>query len=253
MPDATDSAGIPWAGRHFEPSASSDDDGSAPEALLAAIHGFQLGELGEADVIDALRDARLLIPLVAELGEEGQTEAGLKLDKTQELSIVTVEGPDGRTVLPAFSSVDAMKHWQPSARPIPVPAVRVALAAVSEHTDLIVLDATTDTEFAIRRPAVWALAQQQSWTPSYRDTEVFKAFVDAAEAEPSVLSVHLTAGDARARLAGPELIVHLSLASGLDQPALDALLARLQERWAHSELIAARVDSLGLMLTKSAN
>ncbi|TAL43957.1 MAG: SseB family protein [Salinibacterium sp.] len=249
MPDATDSAGIPWAGRHFEPSASSDDDGSAPEALVAAIHAFLNGEGGEADVVDALRDARLLIPLVAELGEEGQSDAGLKLDKTQELSIVTVEGPDGRTVLPAFSSVEAMKHWQASARPIPLPAVRFALAAVSEHTDLIVLDATTDAEFAIRRPAVWALAQKQPWTPSYRDPEIFTAFVDAASPEPSVLSVHLTAGDPRARLAGPELIVHLSLASGLDQPALDALLARLQVRWAHSELIAARVDSLGVKLS----
>lgn len=251
MPDATDSAGIPWAGRHFEPEPSSDDDGAAPEALLAAIHEFQDGRCGEADVVDALRDARLLIPLVAELGEEGRTEAGLKLDKTQELSIVTVAGPDDRTVLPAFTSVEAMKAWNADARPIPVPAIRAALAAVSENTDLIVLDPTCDTEFAIRRPAVWAIAQQQPWLPSYLDPEVFQAFVDAAEPEPSVLSVHLSSGDPTARLVRAELIVHLSLASGLDRPALDALLSRLQERWSHSELIAARVDSLTVRITSA--
>jgi hypothetical protein len=245
MPGA-DSAGVPWEGRHFEHGSDSDDDGSAPEKLIEAIRRFHAHDLGEADVVDALRDSRLLIPLVAVLGADGVTEHGH--DKSQELSIVTVAGPDGRTVLPAFTSVAAMAHWDPKARPVPATAGRVALAAASESTDLVVLDATNDTEFVIRRPALWALAQSQPWLPSYADTDVLTAFMDAAEPETSVLAVQLAPGDPGSRLAGPELIVQLTLTPGLDRAALDAVLARLQERWAASETIAERVDSMRVVL-----
>ncbi|MBX3097956.1 MAG: SseB family protein [Salinibacterium sp.] len=242
----TDSAGVPWAGRRFEQNASSDDDGAAPEALMEAIRRFHTGELGEADVVDAVRDSRLLIPLVAELGADGVTEHGH--DKSQELSIVTVAGPDGRTVLPAFTSVDAMARWNSSARPVPATAARVALAAASEGTDLVVLDPTSDTEFVVRRPALWAIAQAQQWTPSHADPDVLAAFMAGAEPEPVVAAVLLAAGDPGCRLAGPELIVQLSLAPGLDQVALDTLLARVRDRWSHDELIAARVDSMRVVL-----
>ena len=244
-----DSAGVPWEGRRFEHGASSDDDGSAPAKLIEALRRFRAGDLGEAEVLDALRESRLLIPLVAVLGADGLSEHGH--DKSQELSIVTVAGPDGRTVLPAFTSVDAMKRWNPDARPVPATAGRVALAAASEDTDLVVLDPLSDTEFAVRRPALWALAQSRPWTPSYADTEVLSAFMDAAEPEPSVVAVQLAPGDPGSRLAGPELIVQLSLAPGLDKAALDAVLARLQERWASSALIAERVDSLRVVLSSS--
>ncbi|MGV8896703.1 MAG: SseB family protein [Rhodoglobus sp.] len=244
----SDSAGVPWAGRSFAASEPSADDGSAPEKLIEALRRFREGELGESDVVDALRDARLLIPLVAVAGELGTSEHGHAIDKSQELSIVTVMGPDGRSVLPAFTSVAAMSAWNPAARPVPATAARVALAAASESTDLVVLDPTSVTEFALRRPALWALAQSQPWLPSYLDTDVLSAFMDAAEPEPSVAAVQLAPGDAGARLAGPELIVQLSLVPGLDRKALDDVVARLQQRWAEDELIASRVDSLALQL-----
>ncbi len=243
----SDSAGVPWEGRYFEQGASSDDDGSAPEKLIEAIRRFYAHDLGEADVVDALRESRLLIPLVAELGTDGVNEHGH--DKSQELSIVTVAGPDGRTVLPAFTSVESMARWNPKARPVPATAGRVALAAASESTDLVVLDPVSDTEFVVRRPALWALAQSESWTPSYLDASVLEAFMDAAEPEPSVVAVQLAPGDPQGRLAGPELIVQLSLREGLDQSALDDVLARLQERWASSDVIASRVDSLRVVLS----
>ncbi len=244
----SDSAGVPWAGRSFGPGQGSDDDGSAPQKLVDAIRRFRAGELGESDVVDALRESRLLIPLIAVAGELGTNEHGHAVDKSQELSIVTVMGPDGRSVLPAFTSVVAMSAWNPAARPVPATAQRVALAAASESTDLVVLDPTSMTEFALRRPALLALAQSQPWLPSYLDTDVLSAFMDAAEPEPSVAAVQLAPGDPGARLAGPELIVQLSLVPGLDQQALDGVVARLQQRWANDDLIAARVDSVVLQL-----
>lgn len=235
-----DSAGQPWARRQFHDDAPSTDDGSAPEALVEALRRFHSGEAGEAAVVEAFRSVRLLVPLVAHLGDEG--------DKTQELAIVTVAGPDGRAVLPVFSSVTAMTAWNAAARPVPVDGARVALAAVQEKTDLVVLDPTSDTEYALRRPALWAIGQSLPWLPSYLDPAVRRAFDESIRTELSVLSVALAAGDPGARFAGPELVVRLELTSGLTAEELDVVLARLAQRWAASDIIATRVDSLTVQL-----
>jgi hypothetical protein len=251
MSASTDSAGVPWEGRHFDHgAAASDDDGSASPDLLAVLARFRAGECGPDAVVDVLRTTRLLVPLVARLGEAGVNEHGH--DKSAELAIVTVAGPDGRSVLPAFSSVDAMRAWNPKARPVPADAVRVALAAASEDTELVVIDPTSvETEFAVRRPAVWAIGRSVGWVPSYSDADVVAAFAASVDDEPAVVSLALSAGDPDARLAGPEVRVELALVTGLDRALLDSLLARLQQRWAESAVIAERVDSLGVRLTKA--
>ncbi len=247
----TDSAGVPWEGRSFEHAESSNDDGSAPEKLIEALKRFRNRELGEAEVVDEVRVSRLLIPLVARAGETGVAPGGHLVDKTQELSIITVAGPDGRSVLPAFTSVDAMSRWNARARPIPADGVRVALAAASEGTDLVVLDATSETEFAIRRPALWAMAQDRPWRPSYLDETVLAEFMAAADGEGAIVAIQLAPGDPDARLAGPELLVQLSLVAGLDEIALAELLGREQERWSSSELITDRVDSMTVKLARA--
>jgi len=248
----TDSAGVPWEGRHIENPAVPDDDGSAPPRLLEAIKRFRAREVGEAEVVDALRESRLLVPLVAELGDTGIGAHGHAVDKSQELSIVRVAGPDGRTVQPAFTSVASLGSWNRDARPVPAAAPRVALAAVEEHTDIVVIDPTSATEFAVRRPALWAIARSEPWTPSYLDPAVLTAFLDAASPESVVRELYLAPGDPDARLAGPELVVRLSLEEGLDRLAVDDLMGRLRDRWSADEIIATRVDSLKVQLVASA-
>jgi hypothetical protein len=247
----SDSAGVPWEGRSFDHAESSNDDGSAPAKLLEALKRFRSRELGEAEVVDEVRVSRLLIPLVAHAGETGFAPDGHVVDKTQELSIVTVAGPDGRSVLPAFTSVAAMSRWNPKARPILADGVRVALAAASEGTDLVVLDPTSETEFAIRRPALWAMAQGRAWQPSYLDDAVLAEFMAAADGEDAIVAIQLAPGDPDARLAGPELLVQLSLVAGLDELALAELLGRAQDRWSSSELIAEHVDSMTVKLARA--
>ncbi|MFO7689647.1 MAG: SseB family protein [Cryobacterium sp.] len=246
---AGDSAGQPWAGRRFDPVADSDDDGMAPAALMSALAAFRAREIGEEHVVDVLRQSRLLIPLVTQLGEAGTNAQGVTIDKTQELSIITVAGPDGRSVLPAFTSAAAMARWNPRARPVPSDAVRVALAAAQEDTELVVLDPTGPDEFVIRRPALWMIAQSLPWTPSYASAAVAAAFADSIVTELAVLGVEVAAGDPQARLAGPELVVRLQLSAGLTQTELDAVLARLASRWSASDVIATGVDSLRVQLT----
>ncbi|TFD51903.1 SseB family protein [Cryobacterium frigoriphilum] len=246
-----DSAGQPWAGRAFEQNDSADDDGLAPAALMTVLASFRAREVGEEQVVEALRACRLLIPLVTRLGDAAVGPHGHLIDKTQELSIITVAGPDGRNVLPVFTSAVAMTAWNADARPVPADAVRVALAAAQEETDLVVLDPTAPTEFVIRRPALWAIAQSLPWTPSYASRAIADAFADSIATELAVLGVTLAAGDPDARLSGPELIVRLELVDGLTQLELDATLARLAARWADSEIIATGVDSLRVQLTAS--
>lgn len=243
-----DSAGQPWAGRKFEPNANTSDDGSAPPELMAEIARFRAGESNASSVVHVVSQSRFLIPLLAVLGKSGVNAQGRTVDKSQELSIVTVEGPDGRTVLPVFSSVAAMNAWNPDARPVPVSGPRVAVAAVGEGTELVVIDPTSETEFAIRRPALWAMAQEREWVAGYLDPDVMRAFGDSVVDETAVLEVALSSGDPECRLRGPELMIQLLLRDGLSEVDVNELVARLTEQWSENELIVERVDSIGVAL-----
>ncbi|MDT0186270.1 SseB family protein [Microbacterium sp. ARD31] len=247
----SDSAGVPWEGRSFQSNPHASDDGSADAELLAALTSFREGSGDQESVVEAYRRARLLIPLVAERGDEGTAPSGLTVDKTQELSIVTVASPDGRRVLPVFTSVATMGVWDPTARPIPAEGVRTAAAAMQDDTDLIVVDPGSDTEFVLRRPAVWAIAQGQRWEPSFTSPEVYAGLQESIGSELAVLDLAVQAGDPDARLRGPELIVRLELVHGLEKDALDAVLARLAQRWAADDRIAVLVDSLTVKLVRS--
>jgi hypothetical protein len=246
-----DSAGVPWEGRRFEANPYAADDGTADPALLAALLAFRAGTGDEVAVVDAYRSARLLIPLIADKGEEGVGPTGLPVDKTQELSIVTVAAPDGRRVLPVFTSVPALQQWDAAARPVPAEGVRTALAAVADDTDLIVIDPGSATEFVVRRPAVWAIGKGEGWEPSYRSPAVFRGLQESTAAELAVLDLAVAPGDPEARGRGPELVVELELASGLEKSELDAVLQRLARRWAADDRVATLVDSLTVKLRRS--
>jgi hypothetical protein len=245
-----DSAGVPWEGRSFQPNTHAADDGSADPRLLSALLDFRSGQGDQVAIVEAYRSARLLIPLVAEKGDEGIGAHGLTVDKTQELSLVTVAAPDGRRVLPVFTSVDAMSRWDAAARPVPADGTRTALAAADDETDLIVVDPGSETEFVLRRPAVWAIAQGIAWEPSFRSPEVFAGLHASIGAELAVLDLSVAPGDPTGRLRGPELVVRLELMPGLDQAELDAVLARLAKRWAADDRIAVLVDSLTVKLVR---
>lgn len=248
-----DSAGLPWEGRSFSPNPHSGDDGSADPALLAALLAFRAAEGDARAVVDAYREARLLIPLVAEKGDHGIGAHGLEVDKTQELSIVTVAAPDGRKVLPVFTSVTALQTWDATARPVPADGRRTALAAASEDTELIVVDPGSETEFVIRRPAVWAIAQGEAWESAHTSPTVFTGLQQSISGELAVIDLAVEPGDPTGRLRGPELVVHLQLMSGLEQDELDAVLARIARRWASDDRIAVLVDSLTVKLHRSAD
>ena len=266
---AADSAGFPWRGRNFDhhETAFAGDDGATPEALRLAIarlresaKQYRKGSAPSPEARDALAAAhsdallalsasRVLIPLLAEAGDLGVTPEGRTVEKTQELSIVTVAAPDGRRVMPVFSGVAAMRAWNAEARPIPVPMPQAALAAAQEQTDLIIVDPGTPlAELGVRRTQLEAVALGAVALPAWADAEVITAFRVSASDDPRVRGVEIAPADPEARLLEAEVAVMVSLRPGLEQHELTALLTELQQRWAASEVIAGRVDSLKLVL-----
>ncbi|GAA1788190.1 SseB family protein [Leucobacter iarius] len=267
---AGDSAGFPWAGRTFDhhETAFADDDGTTPAETAAAIDAVReaarrtngvatagdywdaLAVLADAhaDAIAALGGQRFLVPMLAEAGDLGVTPEGRTVEKTQELSIVTVAAPDGRTVLPIFSSTETLSAWNPQARPIPVPGVQAAVAAAQEGTDLLMIDpGTPEREFGVRRTALEAFALRERVLPAWADPDVARAFAESAAGEPMVEAIWLAPGDLEGRLLEAEVDVRIRLAhaeDGVDRAALAELLQRLQQRWTASVVIAERVDSL---------
>ncbi len=243
----TDSAGQPWEGRRFEPNPNAADDGSAPASFLAVMAAFRAGSASITEVVDAVRACRFLIPLVAVAGESGTTDDGVLIDKTQELSIITVAGPDGRAILPVFSSVDAMRRWRPDARPVPADAVRVALAAAAEQTDRVVIDPrSADTLVVLPRPAVWAIARGEPWRPAVDDPAVLDAVARPAAQHPEIWGVSLLAGDPQARGEAPEVVVRLGIEPGTAPERVRAVIAELSAAWAADPIVAERIDSMSV-------
>lgn len=270
---ATDSAGQPWAGRSLAGDGATihnfeDDDGAADAGYLAAVAALAAGTGDEAGVVAALATARVFVPIVASLAEEGDAVAGahgteLHGDKQADMALVTLKAPDGRTALPVFTSAENLTAWHPEARPVAVYAARAALSAVAEHAELLVLDPGSAATFVVRRPAVWALAKQHGWVPSYRDQTVADAVAASAAGVRALRRVELRPGGGVASAqadgtqlpgggAGPELRVVLYLEDGLSAAEVQSLVAGLNEDWARNEAFAERVDSIEIKLQRAA-
>jgi len=242
----SDSAGVAWEGRSFEANPFSGDNGLADEKLLEAIANFQTGVLGLENVYEVFASARFLIPLVADLGESGVGAHGQQVDKSADLSIVTVLTPDNQKALPVFSSVAAMTKWNPKARPVPNDGRKVCLAAASEGNTRIVLDPLSETELVIRRPAIAAIAQGFDWFPPERNPEVVELINLSVEQIPEVESFTLVCRDPTARLRGQELLLVVYLESGLSENELKGIESLLFEQLGASERFVELVDSLAV-------
>lgn len=245
----SDSSGTPWQGRELHDNPFADDDGSADENLVSKIAAFQKGEAGNEDVVAAFTKARLLIPLLADLGESEIGEHGHLVDKSAELSIVTVGTPDEQNGLPVFSSVAAMQNWNPDARPVPSDAIRVAVAAASEGNTRIILDAENPTEFAIRRPAIAAIAQEEVWVHPVRDNRVLVEFQNVLAGVEEFLGFDLEDCDPDSRLHSAEVQLVLRLNEGLSAERVQELMQELAKKLAASSVIAEHVDSLRVKLS----
>jgi hypothetical protein len=232
---AGDSAGVPWAGRTLTSQPFAGDDGRADPALAAA-----LADGDERGLAEALTAARVLVPVVAVLGEERAPvgPSGLPSDKSADMAVATLLSRDGRRALPVFSSLATLAAWDAGARPVPAEGPRAALSAVADGCDALVVDPAGPRPAVVRRPVLWALAQGRSWVPPAQDPDVLEAAEHAlAGAGVDVACAPGVRSDLRLRLGVP---------AGLDAGQLSGLLADVQARLAASEVLAERVEGLEL-------
>jgi hypothetical protein len=134
----------------------SGDTGAADPELAAALAVFDRSP-GDTEthraVLDRIPEVRLLVPVVALLGEmEGDHE------KTSDMAAVLMTGRDGRTALLAFTSAAALQAWDPQARPVPVTARQAAQAAVQDDASALLLDVAGPVVFVVEGPHLHALA-----------------------------------------------------------------------------------------------
>lgn len=216
------------------------DDGSAPPALTAALE-----QADPSILLVALREARLLVPIVAEPVETA-SEGGLTVDKQTDMAAVTLVAPDGERALPVFSSLEALAAWDPEARPVPVTSARAAQAAVSERCDVVVLDVAGPRTRVLRPSMVWALAQAREWLAAHLDPFVAAGVARAVADEEHVRSHGL---EDAAPVGQGVLGVWLELTTGLDAAEVQAVATRVGERLAADGELRARIDGLAFRIT----
>ncbi len=136
----------------------ADDDGAPDPALTAALAAYGAGTMAYADALAALLDARLLVPVVAVLGEVEVDEAGLAHDKSSDMAAVLLQRPDGRRGLLAFTGQASLDAWDPAARPVPVTAATAARAALQEDAAALVVDVAGPVRLAVEGEDLRALA-----------------------------------------------------------------------------------------------
>ncbi|MFF7857537.1 SseB family protein [Streptomyces sp. NPDC007904] len=207
-----------------------DDDGSADPRLSAALAAWAEDHAAVGPVLEALKGARLLVPVVAVLGEVEEDETGLRREKTSDMAVPTLKA-GSRTALPAFTSTESLARWDPAARPVAVPLHQALRAAAHEKADTVVLDLAGPVPFELTGPALLALAEGRTTTDPLADPSVVEAVRAVVAAEPSVVRAHLGPGQADGTLA-----VVLDPAA----PAAEAVRA-VARRLAADETLRARL------------
>jgi hypothetical protein len=226
-----------------------DDHGEGDPAVAAALGAYAAGTGGEHAVLTALADTRLLVPVVAVLADElasreaaagagdaGQASAGrgqgkqgrahgkeglLQGEKASEMAMPSIVGRDGRRALPAFTSAEAVRRWQPSARPVPVRASGVWQSAVQESW-AVVIDVAGPVPLVVEGARLAALAAGSQAPCMHEDPDVWhEVAAAAAEIAPGI----------RVRLSPPpeemDFTLELAPPAGAARPVPDEVASRI--------------------------
>jgi len=201
-------------------------------------------------VLTALADGRLLVPVVAVLADElaspeaaegagdaGQASAGrgqgkqggahgkegllLQGEKASEMAMPSIIGRDGRRALPAFTSADAVRRWQPSARPVPVRASGVWQSAVQQSW-AVVIDVAGPVPLVVEGARLAALAAGSQAPCMHEDPDVWhEVAAAAAEIAPGI----------RVRLSPPpedmDFTLELAPPAGAARPVPDEVASQI--------------------------
>lgn len=156
-------------GRSLHGSGFPDDDGAEDRVLAGRLADYAAATpdtraTAYAGCLAALTTARVLVPVVAVLGEAEVDAHGRTRDKSSDMAAVLLTGRDGRTALLAFTALATMAAWDPAARPVPVTAQVAAQSALQEGAQALLLDVAGPTRLVVEGPHLEGLAR--GWTPA---------------------------------------------------------------------------------------
>ena len=112
------------------------DAGDPDPAVRAALTGVHDPD-SYLRAVAALCTGRLLLPIVASGDDAG---SGPDPDRHAEMAAVSLRGTDGRLALLAFTGLDALRAWNPAARPVPGTLDDVAATVAEAGSDVLVID-----------------------------------------------------------------------------------------------------------------
>ncbi len=141
----------------------ADDDGATPPEVTSALADYAADpDRAHAATLAVLQHSRLLVPVVAVLGEVEHDADGLAHDKTSDMATVLMTGRDGRTALLAFTGREPMSRWDRGARPVPVTMAKAAQAARQDGAAALLVDVAGPTRFVVSGADLDALAEGRS-------------------------------------------------------------------------------------------
>ncbi|MFB6894524.1 SseB family protein [Kitasatospora sp. NPDC056327] len=184
--DRKDFSNPAFVGRNIPDPGFSGDDGTADPELTAALGAWARDAAAEPRVLAALTPTRLMVPIVAILGEVEVDAHGHRHEKTSDMAVPLVEAADGRRALPAFTSLESLARWRADARPAPVAAPQAAMVAFSERADTLLVDPAGPVPFRLSGARLRALAENRPYLPPAADPEVREAVRALLAAEPRV-------------------------------------------------------------------
>ncbi|HEX6468095.1 MAG TPA: SseB family protein [Streptosporangiaceae bacterium] len=206
-----------------------EDNGQADPRVTAALYAYAQGRAGEHEVLAALADARLLVPVVAVAGEgpvaseAGQYDAGAEADTWpgvatppggeghSDMALPTLIGRDGRRGVLGFTSIEALRSWRQDARPVAVHARDACRAVLDENAHALVIDVAGPVPFAVEGNRLYVFAEGRPIPRPFEDPDVLAAIEAAFATERDVTGVKVGSG------ANTELSVRFSLAAGADE------------------------------------
>ena len=142
------------------------DRGQADPRVAETLGGYWRGEISEHQMLGVLRDARVLVPIVA-VAADGESE------KQTDMAMPKLVGKDGRAAMMAYTSLDAMRLWDATARPVPMPLSRACQAALAENCALVI-DVGGPVQVDLEGPRLAAIASGEPVPLPHEDPEIIR-------------------------------------------------------------------------------
>ncbi len=216
-----------FIGKDIPASEFGGDEGAVKPEVAAALERYSAREIGRIELLNTLAESRVFVPVKAFLDSSEVDEHGHKVEKDSHMATVSMQTPDGRRGLLAFTSISAFRQWDDEARPVPARMRQAAAAALDEGADALVIDVAASHRTALTGPELTTLAQGEVFeVPAAADPEIIQAvsvaIADVGREHSCQFELTPPHGAAAIRL-------NLIAQPGLDPtPVLNAVAAALQ-------------------------